>query len=345
MPRQPQTRALVGPLPLIQPKPLMMPNTISPFSTALRSGSWELAAQQDISSRQIHFSPARCELDINDGVGPGPRATGCSPVRTRFRRSWRSIALSVRSFSPTALQSYAKCPYRFFLHAIHGFAPREVPEAIDELDPLQRGSLIHEVQFDLFARLRNDGLLPVRPSKLREAQERLDVIIAEIAARYRDVLRPPSIASGRMALPQFGRIFANGYGGRARTSPATFPGSSNFRLGWSKGRERHQADLHGVPGGGRSRLRHSASRLNRPHRAPSFRNCTRHGSQNRESGRQAKPINCGRQDTLTPALCSRCGKVARRPGQSYIGSTLFLHSAGGFAERIVPLDGEARTVG
>jgi hypothetical protein len=38
VPRQPQTRALVGPLPLIQPKPLMMPNTISPFSTVLRPG-------------------------------------------------------------------------------------------------------------------------------------------------------------------------------------------------------------------------------------------------------------------------------------------------------------------
>jgi len=134
--------------------------------------------------------------------------------------------LGARSFSPTALQNYAKCPYRFFLHAIHGLAPREVPEAIDELDPLQRGSLIHEVQFDLLARLRDEGLLPVRSSNLREAQERLDAIVAEVAARYRD---RPSIASGRMALQQFAPTFANGYGGRARTSPATFPGSLSFR--------------------------------------------------------------------------------------------------------------------
>ena len=32
-------------------------------------------------------------------------------------------------------------PYRFFLQTIYGLAPREIPEAIDELDPLQRGSL------------------------------------------------------------------------------------------------------------------------------------------------------------------------------------------------------------
>src|SRR5262249_47658944 len=33
--------------------------------------------------------------------------------------------LGVRSFSPTALQHLAACPYRFFLHAIHRLAPRQ----------------------------------------------------------------------------------------------------------------------------------------------------------------------------------------------------------------------------
>ena len=84
--------------------------------------------------------------------------------------------LSVRSYSPTALQSYARCPYRFFLYAIHGLAPREVPEAIDELDPLQRGSLIHDVQFKLLAHLREEHLLPVRPSNLDQAWQKLDTV-------------------------------------------------------------------------------------------------------------------------------------------------------------------------
>ena len=63
--------------------------------------------------------------------------------------------LAARSYSPTALQNYAGCPYKFFLQAVHRLAPREVPEAIDELDPLQRGSLIHDIQFRLFERLRD----------------------------------------------------------------------------------------------------------------------------------------------------------------------------------------------
>ena len=48
-----------------------------------------------------------------------------------------------RSFSPTALQNFAACPYRFLLSAIHKLAPREDPDAIEDMDPLTKGSLVH----------------------------------------------------------------------------------------------------------------------------------------------------------------------------------------------------------
>jgi CRISPR/Cas system-associated exonuclease Cas4 (RecB family) len=99
-------------------------------------------------------------------------------------------ALGVRSYSPTALQTYARCPYRFFLYAVHRLAPRVEPAPIDELDPLQRGSLIHDIQFELFARLRREHLLPVRPGTLDRAQSELDAVIVEVAGRYRDELAP-----------------------------------------------------------------------------------------------------------------------------------------------------------
>ena len=99
-------------------------------------------------------------------------------------------ALGARAYSPTALENYAACPYRFFLQAIQGLAPREVLEAIDELDPLSRGSLIHDIQFELFARLRAAGLLPVRPANLERAGGTLDEVIATVAAQYRDDLAP-----------------------------------------------------------------------------------------------------------------------------------------------------------
>ncbi len=98
--------------------------------------------------------------------------------------------LEMRSFSPTALQNYAICPYKFVLNAIHKLAPREEPLALEELDPLQRGSLIHEVQFALLGKLRDAGLLPVTAANLRSAQAMLDAVLDEVAERYRDELAP-----------------------------------------------------------------------------------------------------------------------------------------------------------
>lgn len=95
-----------------------------------------------------------------------------------------------RSFSPTALQHFAACPYRFFLSAIHRLAPREAPEPIEDLDALQRGSLVHEVQYRLLTLLRDEGLLPVRAGSLEPARERLDLVLAEVAAEFRDTYHP-----------------------------------------------------------------------------------------------------------------------------------------------------------
>ncbi len=99
-------------------------------------------------------------------------------------------ALSARSYSPTALQNYASCPYKFLLYAVHKLAPREEPEAIEEMDPLQKGSLVHEVLFELLEELRRDGRLPVTKSTLDEARGRLDRIVDEVAGKYRDLLAP-----------------------------------------------------------------------------------------------------------------------------------------------------------
>lgn len=55
---------------------------------------------------------------------------------------------------------------------------------------MQRGSLFHDVQFELLARLRELDLLPVRRNNLEEAWRQLDDVLAEVAARYRDDLAP-----------------------------------------------------------------------------------------------------------------------------------------------------------
>jgi CRISPR/Cas system-associated exonuclease Cas4 (RecB family) len=99
-------------------------------------------------------------------------------------------ALGTRSFSPTALQNYAACPYRFFLYAVHKLAPRQEPEAIEEMGPLERGSLVHETQFLLLSRLREQGKLPITADSLPAARAELDRVLDEVAAKYKEDLFP-----------------------------------------------------------------------------------------------------------------------------------------------------------
>ncbi len=113
-------------------------------------------------------------------VNPDPQA----------RAALASHALTARSYSPTGLQNYAACPYRFVLQAIHKLMPREEPAPLEELDPLQKGSLIHEALFELHAELRQAGLLPVTPGHLETARVHLDAVLERVAARYRDQLAP-----------------------------------------------------------------------------------------------------------------------------------------------------------
>jgi ATP-dependent helicase/nuclease subunit B len=97
---------------------------------------------------------------------------------------------SVRSFSPTTLQHLAICPYRFALKTIIGLEPREEPEPIEQLGPLERGSLIHEVQFRLLGELRAAGELPLRATALDGARDRLDTVLDTVATEYKDTLYP-----------------------------------------------------------------------------------------------------------------------------------------------------------
>jgi ATP-dependent helicase/nuclease subunit B len=117
-------------------------------------------------------------------------ADGLLSSSTQVRAIMARHAFSARSYSPTALQNFSRCPYSFFVQAIQGIAPRDIPIAIDDLDPLQRGSLIHDVQFELFARLASESLLPVRPSNLEQARLLLEDVMTEVASRHEDELAP-----------------------------------------------------------------------------------------------------------------------------------------------------------
>ncbi len=98
--------------------------------------------------------------------------------------------LAARSFSPTALQNFAACPYRFALYSLMKLQPTIEPAQIEDMDALQRGSLVHEVQYSLLVSLREKGLLPVTRQNLDEARTHLDRVLAEVAAKFHDDLAP-----------------------------------------------------------------------------------------------------------------------------------------------------------
>lgn len=95
-----------------------------------------------------------------------------------------------RSFSPTALQNFAACPYRFFLSAVHKLAPREELDAIEDLDPLTKGSLVHDVLYRLHTTLRDDGQLPITEANLELTRTVLDRVLEEVEREYRERLHP-----------------------------------------------------------------------------------------------------------------------------------------------------------
>jgi ATP-dependent helicase/DNAse subunit B len=98
--------------------------------------------------------------------------------------------LAARAFSATALQRYAACPYQFYLQAVQRLAPPDVAEAIEEIDPLARGSLVHEVLYLAHTAFTAAGLLPLSPARHEAARALLDRLLDEVAARWRDDLAP-----------------------------------------------------------------------------------------------------------------------------------------------------------
>jgi ATP-dependent helicase/nuclease subunit B len=98
--------------------------------------------------------------------------------------------LAKRSYSPSSLQQFAACPYRFLLHAVFQLRPREHPARLEQMDPLTRGALFHSAQFELFRALTGANLLSISPDHLPATLDLADQVLDRVAARYEDELAP-----------------------------------------------------------------------------------------------------------------------------------------------------------
>lgn len=136
--------------------------------------------------------------------------------------------LRARAYSPSSLQNYATCPYKFYLQAIFQLRPREEAAALEQLDPLTRGEIFHRVQFELFNALRSDGLLPVGPDNLGPALALANEVLDRVAARYEDDLAP---AIPRVWHSEIDDIRADLRGWLGRSDPQWTPNHFEFAFG------------------------------------------------------------------------------------------------------------------
>ena len=95
-----------------------------------------------------------------------------------------------RSFSVTGLEAYASCPYQFFLKNIVRLRPIERPEALLHLDPLTRGSLLHDVFFHLGREFRERNLAPLAEERLSEVFAVLETVFWQVEEEVRERVAP-----------------------------------------------------------------------------------------------------------------------------------------------------------
>jgi RecB family exonuclease len=120
---------------------------------ALADGSPSFAAA--IAARRDRWSAA---LTPYDGVMCSQEAVSAAADLSPFPRD--------DAVSASQLETYATCPYRYFLRYGLGIEPVEPPEAILRMDHLQRGSLIHEILQRFLERIGRDD--PPRPERRAE---------------------------------------------------------------------------------------------------------------------------------------------------------------------------------
>jgi CRISPR/Cas system-associated exonuclease Cas4 (RecB family) len=101
--------------------------------------------------------------------------------------------LTARPWSPSALQQFARCPYRFALYGIQRLRPAERPGGIERIDRATRGEIYHRAQFELLRDLGD----PVTGANLAAALDRLDAVLERVASEAEEILAP--------AIPQIWR--------------------------------------------------------------------------------------------------------------------------------------------
>lgn len=161
---------------------IVVPLLHAPAENAQGRGCYMLSASpilaRSLRTRWRRWSDRWHEVDGIVSPDPGVRA-----ILQRHRPRQRT-------FSATSLQAFAVCPYRFLLQSVLGLKPREHVESLEHLDPMTRGALFHDIQFEVLTELKRSDLLPVRLVSLEQALSTVDAVLERVGARYQEELAP-----------------------------------------------------------------------------------------------------------------------------------------------------------
>ncbi len=78
------------------------------------------------------------------------------------QRLARDHSIEARAISPTAFETYARCPFKYFLSYILSVEPAPEPADLTTLDPALRGELVHSILYEFFSDLVEKRGRPLR---------------------------------------------------------------------------------------------------------------------------------------------------------------------------------------
>ncbi len=78
------------------------------------------------------------------------------------------FALTGQILSATQLETYAACPFKYFLTEVLGLKPLPSPEEIRRIQPLERGTMVHEILFRFYEAASKKYPGPLRRENLEE---------------------------------------------------------------------------------------------------------------------------------------------------------------------------------
>jgi ATP-dependent helicase/nuclease subunit B len=294
---------------------------------------------------------ARYLLELNENMARS--------LRTRFARwhrpSWSKLdgfcapaketiqllsehRVTVRPYSASSLQRFAACPYQFYLAAVEGIEPRKEAVSIEQMDPLTRGSILHRVQAEFLRQLLDEGKLPISPANLSLALERLNKVIQQIEEEYREILFPAILRVWNDEIEGL-RTDLHLWIQRMAENPSDWiPAHFELSFGISDGLQRDPSSVADVAViAGRFKLRGIVDLIERRSSDGNLR-VTDYKS---GKDRTVSALQVGGGEVLQPTLYSLAVEsFMKKPVTE--GRLYYCTSAGGFAERIVPLAVQSR---